>query len=461
MRSLSIGTNTRPLAKSARCLLIVKVSSLSGACYQRRERRKLWDVPARVSQEEWDERASRVGIEWLESVRNRRTKTQARCLVCQYEWDVSPSSIQQGSGCPNCAGLAPVAREVWEQRYASRGLKPMSRIANGHTKVRTRCLVCDYEWDTWPSKVNQGVGCPNCAGKFVSQDEWHARYQKVGLELLEVVRTNINKVDTRCKKCGHEWKSLPNSVQQGRGCPECKRISDSEWVERAARVGIRWIDIPRNARTPSRAKCLECGRQWDARPSGINSGHGCEQCASKRQGESQRRPQEEWAACYAARRLRLLEPIQTKRIHALTQCLECDYTWKSYPQGIWNGPGCPSCAQYGFKPNEPGLLYLLQGTRDGALKIGITNTPLPGQQSSRLKKHQRNGWQVQRTWELATGQEVYDVEQAVVRWWREELGLPQARTRGDGFTETVSGDRMTVRRVIQYVNKAIKIASQV
>ena len=51
---------TRPLAKSARCLLIVKVSSLSGACYHRRERRKLWDVPARVSQEEWDERASRT-----------------------------------------------------------------------------------------------------------------------------------------------------------------------------------------------------------------------------------------------------------------------------------------------------------------------------------------------------------------------------------------------------------------
>lgn len=324
---------------------------------------------------------------------------------------------------------------------------------NGHTKVLTRCLACGHEWETVPSTVNHGRGCPKCAGKLLSQEEWRARYQKVGLDLLEDIKTNVHRVDTRCQKCGHEWKSIPNNVQQGRGCPECKRISASEWEERAALVGIRWIDIPRDARTQSRAECLECGREWLARPSAIAAGHGCDQCAARRQGEKRRRPQAAWEARYAERHLELLEPVETKRINVRTRCLKCDYTWQSYPQSIWNGSGCPACADYGFTPSDPAMIYVLQSPRDGALKVGIANTPKPGQASTRLTKHRRNGWDVLRTWDVDTGTDAYAIEQACLYWWRNTLGLGPGRTRGDGWTETVSGDEMTIRRVVQFINK--------
>jgi hypothetical protein len=328
----------------------------------------------------------------------------------------------------------------------------LGEVKNSHTPTLAECLAHGHQSLKRPTEVRVGTGCRQCGGTApVTQQEWDRRAKAAGLRWTEPVKLATVKARATCRKCDYSWTVFPDAVTRGQGCPNCagvKRRSPQEWDAVAKIANLTWVDRPRSGHSPTRARCGACQHEWSPAPKRIVAGGGCPRCAG------QVVTQAEWDQRAAERGITWLEPITNSQTKTLARH-ECGLEWHVVPNSL-RSTGCPSCAQYGFKPNEPGLLYLLQGVTDGALKIGVANVPPPGTQSSRLKKHQRNGWIVQRTWELPTGQDVYDVEQAVVRWWREDLGLPPARSRGDGFTETVSGDQMTIRRVVRYVNKLIK-----
>ncbi len=100
------------------------------------------------------------------------------------------------------------------------------------------------------------------------------------------------------------------------------------------------------------------------------------------------------------------------------------------------GSGCRYCATKGLDYNAPALLYLITHAELEAHKVGI-GSPNAG----RLDAHRKNGWTVYKVMHFDTGQEAYDVEAAVLRWLRAEMGLPQALTQREmpqrGETETV------------------------
>ena len=80
------------------------------------------------------------------------------------------------------------------------------------------------------------------------------------------------------------------------------------------------------------------------------------------------------------------------------------------------GNGCPSCAEYGFNPDQPAWFYLLQ--RKGEQQLGITND-FP----RRMREHSLKGWEEVDKSGPHAGQEVLDVDTAFRKWLREEGGL--------------------------------------
>jgi len=72
----------------------------------------------KLTQAEWDARAAAVGIAWEADVSRALTKTPARCLTCGFRWDARPASVQQGQGCPSCAGNLPLPQRIWDARAA-------------------------------------------------------------------------------------------------------------------------------------------------------------------------------------------------------------------------------------------------------------------------------------------------------------------------------------------------------
>ena len=123
--------------------------------------------------------------------------------------------------------------------------------------------------------------------------------------------------------------------------------------------------------------------------------------------------------------------------------------------------GCPQCAPLpGLNSHRPTDLYLIR--RKGVLKVGIYNTdrgPKMGNRRDRLQRHVFHGWTIARTWSFSTGTEARNIEQTVLKHWREDLKAPAALEVGEmitgGETETVLTRKVGLQKTIDYIESQI------
>jgi hypothetical protein len=131
------------------------------------------------------------------------------------------------------------------------------------------------------------------------------------------------------------------------------------------------------------------------------------------------------------------------------------HEWAAAVYSRSNGNGCAQCAQFGFKPQEPAVLYFIQNIALGARKIGITNLL---NKSSRISRFEYHGWEVLHTVQHSSGSIIRELERRVLRSWiRDELQMPAHLFKKDmrgigGETETFSTDGPSNAYVIQRVN---------
>ena len=107
---------------------------------------------------------------------------------------------------------------------------------NSQTKGTCKCNVCGYEWETRPYSLLAGHGCRKC---------YDERNRNKRLQKLEDVNERIHKSGTnvtiideyintktkclaRCDKCGYVWRTVPNQLYFGHGCPKCNNC----WTNR-------------------------------------------------------------------------------------------------------------------------------------------------------------------------------------------------------------------------------------
>lgn len=134
----------------------------------------------------------------------------------------------------------------------------------------------------------------------------------------------------------------------------------------------------------------------------------------------------------------------------------CDqgHEWKAQvgPRAS-QGHGCPSCAQYGFKPSHPAVFYFLENPTLGARKVGITNQT---KRNVRLSGFAYKGWSEILTLRHDDGQRIQALEKEVLAWIRGDLGLPihlDAKDMGrqGGWTETFSIHGITNQGVVDRI----------
>jgi hypothetical protein len=89
--------------------------------------------------------------------------------------------------------------------------------------------------------------------------------------------------------------------------------------------------------------------------------------------------------------------------------------------------------------SAPAILYLLKSDLFFSLKIGITAT---NSVSDRLSQHTRRGWDIADTWQVRDGFVAEEIEQNLIKYWRNVLGAPPSVLKEDmpqgGYTETAS-----------------------
>ena len=96
-------------------------------------------------------------------------------------------------------------------------------------KIKCRCKIDGYEWETIPNSLLNGRGCPKCYNNRrcdilrKTTEEFMNELKEIN-EYIEVLGEYVNsytKIKVRCKIDGYEWKVTPNSLLNGYGCPKC------------------------------------------------------------------------------------------------------------------------------------------------------------------------------------------------------------------------------------------------
>ncbi len=156
-------------------------------------------------------------------------KVDVRCKTCGHEWSPVYKSLQQGQGCPKCAGNAKLTQEEALARLET--IHPTTDFSRfvytrSSEKVDVRCKTCGHEWSPVYADLQQGRGCPKCAGVAkLTQEEALAKLEPIHPTVdfsRFVYANNMSRVDVRCHTCDHTWSPTYTGLQRGKGCPKCK-----------------------------------------------------------------------------------------------------------------------------------------------------------------------------------------------------------------------------------------------
>jgi hypothetical protein len=321
-----------------------------------------------------------------------------------------------------------------------------------------------------------GGDCPYCQGDrvlvgfndlaTVAPDlatEWHTGRNE--LTPFEVTAGTARRVWWQCA-VGHEWEARIYSRRQS-GCPYCggKTVlaGYNDLATVAPQIAADWHPT-RNRRTPRDVtaasgytawwQCREEGHEWSARVVERTRGRGCPTCAGRIveagfNDLASKRPDlaQEW---HPTRNQFLSDQVTAHSSRkAWWLCAE-GHEWLAVIASRSAGNGCPSCANYGFNPNAPALLYLLAHRRHDSYKVGITGTD-----GVRLQRFAAQGWHLVVTFRFENGSDAADVERAVLRWVRNDLGLPEYMTALSmplgGQSETFASANLPAETVVERI----------
>ena len=168
---------------------------------------------------------------------------------------------------------------------------------------------------------------------------------------LSMYIKNNEKLHCRCKICGTEWFPIANNLLNGKGCPNCGRISTNsknmktheQFVcdMKIKNPDIKIIGEYINHHTPLLCECLICGYQWMSKPKYLHKKQGCIMCLNRDKAKSHDIFLAELEMVNS--NIQILSEYRNAKTRIKCRCLDCLYEWDTYPDSLLNGSGCPCC----------------------------------------------------------------------------------------------------------------------
>jgi hypothetical protein len=392
-----------------------------------------------------------------------------KCLD-SHLWNASVSSRAKGNGCPICAnkilvvGQNDLASRYPELAKEAFGWDPREILSGTNKKLKWKCKDCSFVWVTSAnSRISRGRGCPACAHQVVSSgiNDLLTLYPEIadeadGWDPNSVLAHSGKKLLWRCKEFGHSYSAtVTNRTSNGRGCPIC---AGKILVPGFNDLLTTHPDIARSA------------FGWDPQTYGFSSkarlpwlceaeGHIFHSQINNRANRNDQCP-----ICSGKEVLKGFNDLGTVNASLAAEAFEWDPTtttissgvrrrWKCSEGHIWIatpsnrnlGTGCPSCAQWGFSPNDDGFIYLLRHPEWEMLQIGITNIP-----DDRLRRHRRLRWELLELRGPMDGHLTQQWETAILRMLKArgaDLSNEKIAGKFDGYSEAWSKSTFEVNSI--------------
>lgn len=143
-------------------------------------------------------------IEVLGNYVSSITKIKTKCNVCKHIWHAYPHNMLQGIGCPKCG----TSRQAKKISFTTAEFKAKLSAINkdviivgeyvtSKIKIDAKCAICENGWESTPSNLLKGCGCPICGRKKN--------------------RSKPKPIMNECKICNNKWES-----DLGSECQKCK-----------------------------------------------------------------------------------------------------------------------------------------------------------------------------------------------------------------------------------------------
>jgi hypothetical protein len=248
------------------------------------------------------------GIEYILDYipKSAATRIQGwKCTVCpeKYEFETSYKILNKGCGCPNCSKRVKKDINHYKNIGLSRGIEYFLDYIPKEVRISIkgwRCTICPekYEWKACFSSIQQGTGCPRCAGIIPKKiEDYHKICKEKPISYVLNYIPKSNQIPIKGWKCHvcpegkNIWKASYGHIKGGTGCPNCagtipKKIEDYHEICKGKLISYVLDYIPKSADIPVKGwKCHTCpeGKNtWQASYGGIQQGHGCPNCCKSR-----------------------------------------------------------------------------------------------------------------------------------------------------------------------------------
>jgi len=375
------------------------------------------------------------------------------------------SILNSGSGCPICSGKLPLTEAEIASRLNDRRMALVENSFNKDTRrALWRCLK-DVDHQTWDATVNsvlyQRTGCPVCAGNApISEGQIKEKLSGRPIILVDGSFKGgvLNKAQWRCLSDPEHpvWYATPDSVLSGSNCPACTGHEKQTPDVIRRKIKGRDLVLLSDTDTSSAGKALwGCKvspnhKYWYATVSSVLAGSGCPSCAG-----NARLSEDVINERVFKRAIQIVEgTFKSSAQKATWRCLagRDHQHWESNVGSVLSGVGCPSCATYGFDERKQAHLYLLLiGTEIDpiGIKCGITNND-PKDRLGQIKRKSKERIALISSWTHDSGSFIRKLEQSILEKFEyNDLGDLLA----DGGTETLFFQDLD--EIIRYVKSAM------
>jgi hypothetical protein len=249
------------------------------------------------------------------------------------------------------AYISTLAKEMLSQLQTiarERGGKCLSNYyVNDNTKLLWECAE-GHQWEAIPNSIKNGRWCPICIGKHQTiENMQELAMEKGGKCLSNDYLGSKNKLLWECAK-GHQWEAIPNSIKNGRWCPQCG-IKRRSQMRKLTITDMRKLAFDKggeclsekyvNSNTKLLWKCAK-GHQWEAVPSAVKSRTWCPVCS----GNSKLTIEDMHNLAAQKHGVCLSKRYINRETKLLWKCAE-GHQWEATPSNIKSGYWCPYCSR--------------------------------------------------------------------------------------------------------------------
>jgi len=179
----------------------------------------------RLTEDRYHETASARGFEFRGPYPCvTRDKVEWKCEE-GHRWKATYWSIRNGNGCPFCAGLARKIPADYYTLAETRGFRwEGTEVSNVMTNTRWGCEY-GHHWQATFNAIQNGNGCPRCAGLArKTEQDYYVLAQKREIEWSGPFPRSIHHTTKWMCTEGHFWEAAYNNIRHGSGCPRCARF---------------------------------------------------------------------------------------------------------------------------------------------------------------------------------------------------------------------------------------------